>query len=178
VGAPEEFTVEEWEQMLAVNLWSAIWPLRRVIPHMRELGRGRLVFVSSGAGFEGTADRAPYNVAKFGIVGLAEAVARSLIGTDVGVTLVVPGAVATQGWKLLMVAGAKDRAPEEIERIRTEHQGHSTSWPGPESMAEAIVAGIVEERYCVVQHNPFEPEWFAEVNARKGRDPEGFVLGR
>src|SRR5438105_1823947 len=95
VGAPQDFTFEQWEYLLRVNLWSCIWPLRTIIPHMLELGRGHLAFVSSGAGIEGQADRAPYNVAKFGIVGLAESLARYLADTDVDVTLVVPGAVAT-----------------------------------------------------------------------------------
>jgi NAD(P)-dependent dehydrogenase (short-subunit alcohol dehydrogenase family) len=176
-GAPHEFTPDEWEYILDVNLWSCIWPLRLIVPHMLELGSGRLVFVTSGAGFEGFAERAPYNVAKFGIVGLAESLARSLQSTGVGVSLVVPGAVATDGWKLFLVAGAKDLDPDEIERIRAEQRDHSAAWPRPESMAQAIVDGIREDRYCIIQHNPFQPDWFADLHERKGRDPDAFVLG-
>jgi NAD(P)-dependent dehydrogenase (short-subunit alcohol dehydrogenase family) len=177
IGAPEDFTPDEWEYQLGVNLWSAIWPLRLIIPHMLGRRSGRLVFVSSGAGFEGFADRAPYNVAKFGIVGLAESVARRLKGTGVGVSLVVPGAVATDGWKIYMMAGAKNRAPEEIEQLRNEQREVGASWPRPETMAQAIVEGIRADRYCIVQHNPFEPDWFARILEQKGRDPDGFVLG-
>ena len=174
IGAPEDFTPDEWEYALAVNLWSAIWPLRLVVPHMRERGRGRLVFVSSGAGFEGFADRAPYNVAKFGIVGLAEAVARSLQGSGAGVSLVVPGAVSTDGWKRTLVAGSD---PDETTAVREQQRPFGEAWPRPESMAEVIVRGIREDRYCIVQYNPHEPGWFANINAKKGRDPDAFVLG-
>lgn len=175
VGGPHEFTFDQWEYLINVNLWSCIWPLRRVIPHMVERGQGHLVFVSSGAGIEGYADRAPYNVAKFGIVGLAESVARYLKPMGVDVSLVIPGAVATDGWKIYVIAGEPD--PQSIERKRVEQRDHSSRWPAPQGMAEAIVAGIRERRYAIIQHNPFQPDWFADILQRKGRDPDAFVLG-
>jgi NAD(P)-dependent dehydrogenase (short-subunit alcohol dehydrogenase family) len=176
-GAPEDFTPKEWEYLLGVNLWSCIWPLRLIIPHMRDRGRGHLVFVSSGAGIEGFAHRAPYNVAKFGVVGLAESVARSLKGSGVGVSLVIPGAVATEGWRIYLAAGAEALGPEAVQRLREEQRESSATWPRPETMAEAIVIGIREGRYCILQDNPFQPDWFADTLTRKGRDPDSFVLG-
>lgn len=175
-GAPQDFTSGEWEYLIAVNLWSAIWPLRLIVPHMIERGRGRIVFVSSGAGIEGQADRAPYNVAKFGLVGLAESLARYLKDEGAGVTLVIPGAVATDGWKLYVPAGAEQLGPKEIQRRRQTQQGHSSGWPRPETMAAAIVQGIKDDRYCVIQHNPRDPDWYENIHTRKGRDPDGFVL--
>jgi NAD(P)-dependent dehydrogenase (short-subunit alcohol dehydrogenase family) len=176
-GAPQDFSVEDWEYLIAVNLWSAIWPLRLVIPHMLERGTGQLVFMSSGSGFEGSAERAPYNVAKFGLVGLAESVARYLKGTGVGVSLVVPGAVATTGWKNYVIAGSDHLDAKEIERRRLEERDHMAGWPRPEVMADAIVDGIREGRYCIVQDNPSEPDWLRNLLERKGRDADGFVLG-
>ena len=175
VGAPHEYTPEQWQYLIDVNLWSCIWPLRLVIPHMLERNTGYLVFVTSGAGFEGTAERAPYNVAKFAIVGLAESCARALKGSGANVLLVVPGAIATEGWRRTVVAGGK--SDDEIDRVRAEHRAHSTDWPRPEVMADAIVAGIRDDRYCVVQHNPYEPDWLESRLAHKGRDPDSFVLG-
>jgi meso-butanediol dehydrogenase / (S,S)-butanediol dehydrogenase / diacetyl reductase len=177
VGAPHDFSVKEWEHLLAVNLWSAIWPLRIVLPHMLERRTGRLVFLSSGAGFEGTSESAPYNVAKFGLVGLSESVARYLKGTGVGVSLVVPGAVATAGWKNHVIAGAEQLEAQEIERRRTAMRDHMSGWPPPEVMADAIVEGIRTDRYCIVQDNPYEADWLRHLLERKGRDPDGFVLG-
>jgi NAD(P)-dependent dehydrogenase (short-subunit alcohol dehydrogenase family) len=177
IGLPHEYTPDEWDYLLRVNLWSAIWPMRSIVPHMLKRDRGHLVFVSSGAGFEGTAERAPYNVAKFGIVGLAESTARSLKDTGVNVTLVVPGAIATDGWRSCVVADADTKGAKEVERVRQELRGHTTDWPQPEVMADAIVHGIKDDCYFVVQHNPYEPDWLASTLERKGRDPEGFVLG-
>lgn len=174
-GAPHEFTVDQWEYLVAVNLWSAIWPLQKLIPHMTERGSGHIVFVSSGAGLEGFADRAPYNVAKFGLVGLSESVARYLKGTGVSVSLVLPGAVATDGWKRYVVADGNGVA--DVEQKRREQRERSSSWPQPETMAANIVEGIREDRYCIVQHNPFEPDWYEALLTRKARDPDGFVLG-
>lgn len=175
VGAPHEFSPDEWAYLLDVNLLSCIWPLRAVIPHMTGRGRGTLVFVASGAGYEGQADRAPYNVAKFGIVGLAESCARALIGSGVGVTLAVPGAIASDGWRRLLVAG--DRDPAEVARVRAEQRDATASWPAPETMAAAIVDGVRADRFLVLQHNPYEPGWFEDLLVRKARDPEGFISG-
>ncbi len=177
IGAPQAFTPGEWDYLIAVNLWSCIWPLRLIVPHMVSRGSGRLVFVSSGAGIEGQADRAPYNVAKFGIIGLSESLARYGKDKGVGVTLVIPGAVATDGWKIYRIAGADALGDEEVERMRVEQREHSKNWPRPESMAAAIVEGIKDDRYAVVQHNPFQEDWFEDIFTRKGRDPDGFVLG-
>ncbi len=176
-GAPQDFTADEWEYLIEVNLWSSIRPLRLIIPYMLERKRGHLVFVSSGSGFEGQADRAPYNVAKFGIVGLAESVARYLKGKGVGVSLVVPGAVATDVWKRYVIAGADRLAPAEVEKKRLEQRDLSASWPAPEVMADLIVDGIREDRYCIVQPYSLEPNWFSNILERKGRDPDAFVLG-
>lgn len=175
-GAAHEFSFDQWDYLIDVNLWSAIWPLRRIIPHMLERGRGHLVFVTSGAGLEGQADRAPYNVAKFGIVGLAESVARFLRPSGVDVSLVVPGAVATEGWKMCVFAEEVDR--DEADQRRAEQREQSSRWPAPQTMAKAIVDGILQRRYAIIQHNPHEPDWFANLHERKGRDPDGFVLGR
>jgi NAD(P)-dependent dehydrogenase (short-subunit alcohol dehydrogenase family) len=177
MGLPHEFTDDEWRSLVDVNLMSAVWPLRVVVPHMLERSRGHLVFVTSGAGFEGTAERGPYNVAKFGIVGLAESVARALKDTGVGVTLVVPGAIESEGWKSMVIARAAERRSDEIERIRTEQHEQSSSFPPPQIMADAIVDGIRHDRYAVVQDNPYEPDWFAKLHEHKGRDLDGFVLG-
>jgi NAD(P)-dependent dehydrogenase (short-subunit alcohol dehydrogenase family) len=177
VGPPQDFTHDEWDYLLAVNLWSCIWPIRTIVPHMVDRGSGRLVFVSSGAGIEGQADRAPYNVAKFGIVGLAESLARYLKDKGVGVTLVIPGAVATDGWKLYRIAGAESLGDAEVSRMRDEQREHSKDWPRPETMAEAIVDGVRNDRYAVIQHNPWQEDWFEDVFVRKGRDPDAFVLG-
>jgi hypothetical protein len=42
-------------------------------------------------------------------------------------------------------------------------------------MARQIVEAIKERRYAVIQHNPWEPDWFRNIHERKGRDPDGFV---
>ncbi len=167
-GGPHEFTHDEWAKIIDTNLSSCIWPLRTLLPHMLGRGSGHLAFVSSGAGFEGFPDRAPYCVTKFGIVGLAESVARYLIGSGVHVTLVVPGAIASDGWKRSVVAQGNEHLHEQLREA-------SGNWPAPETFAPQIVEAIAENRYFVAQYNPYEPDWLRNVLERKGRDPEGFI---
>jgi hypothetical protein len=90
---------------------------------------------------------------------------------------VVPGAVATSGWKNYVIANSEHLDTDEIERQRSAMRDHMAGWPRPEDMADAIVEGLRADRYCILQENPSEPDWFRNLLERKGRDPDGFVLG-
>jgi len=176
-GPAHEFSVADWEDVLAIDLWASIWAVRLLVPHMLERGTGRLAFVASGAGLEGFDGFAPYNVAKFGLVGLAESLARQLKGTRVGVSIIVPGAVATGGWKIYRFAGNERMSDEEIERRRSAVRDEGKGWPSPESMAAAIVDGLRSDRVYILQKHPTMDDWYGYLMRRRADDPDGFVLG-
>jgi NAD(P)-dependent dehydrogenase (short-subunit alcohol dehydrogenase family) len=172
-GNAQDFTVDQWESLIALDLMASVWAMRLFVPHMLERGAGHLAFVASGAGYEAFADRAPYNVAKFGLVALAEALARQLKGSGVGVSVIVPGAVSTGGWRSYVFAGEAEPSAAQREALRE----HVRYWPSAESMAAVIVEGIRKDRFHIVQPYDAEPTWFTDIFRRRAEDPDAFVLG-
>lgn len=85
-----DYTLEDWERVLAVDLTSVFLCCRAVVPAMRERGYGRIVNVASIAGKEGAPGIAAYSAAKAGVIGFTKALARELVGSDVLVNSVAP----------------------------------------------------------------------------------------
>ncbi|GAA1430260.1 SDR family NAD(P)-dependent oxidoreductase [Streptomyces thermospinosisporus] len=83
------------DRVLALDLNATLHLVREVLPSMVTAGHGRVVFIGSVAGVVGVREEAVYSAAKAGLAAFAEALRQELLGTGVGVTLVVPGPVDT-----------------------------------------------------------------------------------
>ncbi len=93
VARPGHFTevpVAVFERTMAVNYFGTLYPLKAVVPAMRQRGRGTVVLISSGAGLVGLFGYTPYAPSKFALRGLAEALRGELQDTGVRVTIVYP----------------------------------------------------------------------------------------
>ena len=97
-GTLEELTLEDWQWVLGVDLWSVIYGTKIFLPLVKRAGEGHIINTSSSAGLQATANIGPYNVAKFGVVGLTETLRLELIEDDspVGASVLCPGAVQTR----------------------------------------------------------------------------------
>lgn len=84
---------EAWERVVAVNLLGTAAVVRAALPSLRANG-GRVVTVASTLGLRAVVDATAYCASKFGVVGFTRALAAELAG-EVGVTLLVPGGMAT-----------------------------------------------------------------------------------
>lgn len=94
----EEVTPLEWEWVVGVNLFGTINGIDVFLPRIRKHGEGgHIVNTASIGGFEVNPilRSGPYDVTKFAIVGLTEALANDLAGTNIGVTILAPGAFAS-----------------------------------------------------------------------------------
>jgi NAD(P)-dependent dehydrogenase (short-subunit alcohol dehydrogenase family) len=94
-----ETTVEMWQQTLAVNLTGSFLCCRAAFTAMRPAGGGRIVNIASLSGVYATEKfpgLAAYNVSKYGVIGLTEAVAVEGKGHGISAICVSPGAVDTQ----------------------------------------------------------------------------------
>ncbi len=89
-GYFEEVPVAVFERTMAVNYFGTLYPLKAVVPAMRQRGRGAVAIVASGAALFGLFGYTPYAPTKFALRGLAEALRAELKGTGVGVTIVYP----------------------------------------------------------------------------------------
>jgi NAD(P)-dependent dehydrogenase (short-subunit alcohol dehydrogenase family) len=94
-----ETTPEIWEQTLGVNLTGSFLCCRAAFTVMRAAGEGRIVNIASLSGVYAT-EKFPgltaYNVSKYGVIGLTEAIAGEGKGHGISAICLSPGAVDTQ----------------------------------------------------------------------------------
>jgi NAD(P)-dependent dehydrogenase (short-subunit alcohol dehydrogenase family) len=91
----ENLRTQDLQQMLEVNLFGALHVMQEAVRQMRGQGQGSIVNVASLAGRRGFALIGGYSSTKFALVGLTEALRTELIGSNVHVSLVLPGVVDT-----------------------------------------------------------------------------------
>jgi len=94
VGACEELSEEEVENIFTINFFGALRMIRAILPHFREQG-GHIVNISSAGGLMGFPGISVYCASKFAIEGLSEALVAELAPFGIGVTVVEPGAFRT-----------------------------------------------------------------------------------
>jgi NAD(P)-dependent dehydrogenase (short-subunit alcohol dehydrogenase family) len=104
-----EIPVDEWRQVMDVNVLSMFLTCRAVVPKMREQGGGRIVNISSGTPFRGVPFLLHYVTSKGAIVALTRALAKELGKDDVLVNCVAPGFTMSEGVR---------EHPEVVEALR------------------------------------------------------------
>jgi 3-oxoacyl-[acyl-carrier protein] reductase len=87
---------ENWQEVLDTNLTGTYRVVRRAARGMVRAHTGRIVLVSSAAGFTGGPGQSNYAASKSGLLGLARSLARELGSRGITVNLVAPGPVATE----------------------------------------------------------------------------------
>ncbi len=90
-----EYTLEEWEQVMKVDLTGVFLTTRAVLRHLIREGYGRLIIVSSVAGKEGNPGASPYGAAKAGVIGFAKGLARELLPSQITVNCLAPAITET-----------------------------------------------------------------------------------
>ena len=95
VAAIEEFPVERWDQVIAINLSSSFHTIRAAVPGMKRRNRGRIVNMCSAHSLTASPFKAAYVAAKHGIAGLTKTVALELAETAITCNAISPGFVWT-----------------------------------------------------------------------------------
>lgn len=97
VGGPiAEMTHDDWRWIIDVDLWGPIHGVEAFLPRIIEQGQGgHLLFTASFAGLVPNVGLGPYCVAKYGVVALAEVLARELREHQIGVSVLCPMRVGT-----------------------------------------------------------------------------------
>ena len=141
VAKVEDFPVEKWDAIIAINLSSAFHATRLAVPAMKAAGWGRIINLASVHGLVASAEKSAYVAAKHGIVGLTKAVALETATTGVTCNAICPGWVLTP----LVQKQVDDRAKangwtneESVRRLLGEKEP-SMQFTTPEELGELAV---------------------------------------
>jgi NAD(P)-dependent dehydrogenase (short-subunit alcohol dehydrogenase family) len=169
VKASWDHTVADWDWVLGVNLWGVIHGVRVFVPIMLRQGiEGHVVNTASMAGLVSSGFKSSYDVSKFGVVALSEALYQELADLDarVKVSVLCPGFVRTR----IMESGrnrpgrleneatveAAAERPEALavnDRLRA---GVADRGKPPSEIADHVVQAIRDERFYILPHNDFD----------------------
>src|SRR3954463_16403660 len=127
-GAP----TEEWRRMIHANLLGVLYCTHAALPIMLEQGAGDIVNVSSVAGRIARAGSGVYNATKFGVGAFSESLRQEVTERGVRVTLIEPGAVATE------LVGHNRQ--EVVEGMRKAFSGIEPI--APEAIADAVLFAL------------------------------------
>ena len=138
VANVEDFPVEKWDAIIAINLTSAFHTSRLAIPAMRAAGWGRVINVASTHGLVASAGKSAYVTSKHGIVGFTKALALETATTGITCNAICPGWVLTP----LVQKQIDDRAAREgitVEKARHDllaEKEPSLQFTTPEELGE------------------------------------------
>src|SRR4029077_9774574 len=124
----------EWQRVWGVNVLAHVYAVRAVLPGMLARGRGYLLHTASAAGLLTQIGSAPYAVTKHAAVALAEWLAITYAGAGIKVSCLCPQGVRTE-----MLRQATGGVADLLRETALE----------PEAVADAVVAGLAEERFLI-----------------------------
>ncbi len=120
-GSLENFSTEQIESFIRMNLVSHMISTRIILPHLKRSKTGNIVFLGSESALDGSKKGSIYCAAKFGLRGFAQAVRAEAAEKNVRVSIINPGMVRTPFFKELDFApGDKDEnaiEPKDIAKI-------------------------------------------------------------
>lgn len=108
---------DDLEYLMKVNLYSAYWMGKTLIPAMIESGAGHVFNISSIAGLKDYDNGGGYTVAKFALTGYTKQIRNELKSKNVRVTGVYPGAVLTDSWAGVDLPTSRFIQPQDIAEL-------------------------------------------------------------
>jgi 3-oxoacyl-[acyl-carrier protein] reductase len=109
-----KMTVEQWNQVIGVNLTGVFHCTKAIAPYMVERGHGKIINTSSIVGTSGNFGQTNYAAAKAGLIGLTKTWARELGPKGITVNAVAPGFIATEMVKKMpekVLQSMRERTP-------------------------------------------------------------------
>ncbi len=141
VARIEDFPIEKWDAVIAINLSSAFHATRLALPAMREANWGRVINVASVHGLVASAEKSAYVAAKHGIVGLTKVTALENATTGVTCNAICPGWVLTPlvQKQVDAKAAAQGISNEEAKKALLGEKEPSMQFTTPDELGELAV---------------------------------------
>jgi 3-oxoacyl-[acyl-carrier protein] reductase len=119
-GGIDSIDPAEWDRMMLVNLKGLFFCCRAVLPTMRQQKSGKIINISSGTTFNGSAGRIHYVTSKAGVIGFTRTLAREVGDDNINVNAIAPGSTLSEdspSEEILKMRGARvgDRALKRVQ---------------------------------------------------------------
>ncbi len=118
VSPVDEFPVEKWDAIIAINLSASFHTIRHAVPMMRDKGWGRIINIASAHALVASPYKSAYVAAKHGIAGLTKTVALEVAQHNITVNAISPGYVLTDLVKGQIADTARVRGMTEEEVVK------------------------------------------------------------
>ena len=135
LGMIEGANTDDWRRMINTNVLGLMYATHAVIPIMKQQNSGHIINISSVAGRTARAGSGVYNASKWGVVAFSEALRQEVLKYHVRVTIIEPGAVATELTTHITDPAAK-KASEEFAKSITPLES--------EDIANAILYAVTQ----------------------------------
>ena len=145
-GTFERVSEQDFDWLMEINFHAVVRLTRAFLPHLRATDRGWIINLSSLYGLVAPPGQTAYCASKFAVRGFSNALRHELQGTNVGMTVVHPGGVATGIVRHARLPAGTDPV-EAAERAR--HSERLLRMP-PEKAGEIIVKAVERERARVL----------------------------
>jgi len=148
MGSATEAPLQDWDDLVAVNVQGVLYVTRAALPHLIDAaadsprGVADLVTISSTAGWVARPGTAVYSLTKFGVNAFSEGVRQEVLGKRVRVGVVGPGTVDTEISTHLPAPSreAFERQTADMVKLR------------PEDIADAVIFMVTRDRRVAVNH--------------------------
>jgi 2-deoxy-D-gluconate 3-dehydrogenase len=129
---PEQYSADEWSNVLDINLRGTFWCAQAAHPHLKRAGGGKIITIGSMTSIFGASFAAPYSASKGGTVQLTKALASAWAKDNIQVNAVLPGWIDTE---------LTERARSEVSGLheRVVARTPSGRWGKPEDLAGIAV---------------------------------------
>jgi 3-hydroxybutyrate dehydrogenase len=139
VDSVEDFPIERWDSIIAINLSSVFHSTRLCLPGMRDKDWGRIVNIASVHGLVGSTGKAAYVAAKHGVIGLTKVVGLETATSNVTCNAICPGWVLTP----LVQQQIDDRAAASGDAQQARHDLLAEKQPSLEFVTPSQLGELV-----------------------------------
>jgi len=161
----EDFPIEKWDAIIAINLSSSFHTIRAAVPGMKQRKWGRIINIASAHGLVASIQKAAYVSAKHGLVGLTKVVAMETANAGVTCNAICPGWVLTplvqQQIDARAKASGKPARESEIELLSEKQPMHQ--FTKPESIG-ALAVFLCSDAAATITGSayPIDGGWVAQ----------------
>jgi len=137
----EDFPIEKWDAIIAINLSSSFHSIRAAVPGMKRRKWGRIINIASAHGLVASVQKVAYVAAKHGLVGLTKVVAMETANDGITCNAICPGWVLTPLVAKQIEARAKaaGQSFEQAKRVLVAEKQPMLEYTSPENIGALAV---------------------------------------